>query len=229
MAIADWFIVKTDPGVDVHLEIGSPIDGTGSLRIAQDAIAAVTPVASAHLRLMAGPPQSQFLKGKVRTLIQPKQVTDGATSVTFQGIQGMMSQADVFTAGGKAYFAGRWGGVSPSWWIARADNGVTGAGSFTMLASGTTTNLPGIDDIRAMEFEWVYDPLEFNGVRLTLSAAPDDDFGNLVQIYQIVDTSASHLDSTVGEGLFLSALHTATGPVVETFYDKTTIFELVPV
>jgi hypothetical protein len=229
MAIADWFIVKSDAAMDVNLEIGSPIDGTGSLRISQDAIAATEPVASAHLRLMAGPPQSQFLKGKVRTLIQPKQFTDGATSVSFMGILGMMSQADVFAAGGQGYFAGRWGGATPSWWIARVDNGVTGTGSFTVLASGTTTNLPGVDDIRAIEFEWVYDPLEFNGTRLTFSAAPDDDFGNLVQIYQVVDTGASALDSSVGEGLFFSALHSVAGPVVETFYDKTTIFELVPV
>jgi len=229
MAIADWFIVKSDASMDVHLEIGSPIDGTGSLRISQEDIAATVGVSNAHLRLMAGPPQSQFLKGKVRTLIQPKQFTDAATSVTFQGIVGMMSQADVFAAGGQGYFAGRWGGASPSWWIARVDNGVSGSGSFTMLASGNTTSLPGVDDVRAIEFEWVYDPLEFNGTRLTFSVAPDDDFGNLVQIYQIVDTDPTSLDSTVGEGLFFSALHSVAGPVVETFYDKTTIFELVPV
>ena len=229
MAIADWFIVKSDGAMDVNLEIGSPIDGTGSLRISQDAIAATEPVANAHLRLMAGPPQSQFLKGKVRTLIQPKQFTDGATSVTFMGILGMMSQADVFAAGGKGYFAGRWGAATPDWRIMRVDNGVTGMSDFTNLASGTTTNVPGVDDIRAIEFEWVYDALEFNGVRLTLSVSPDEDFGNLVQVYQIVDTGASALDSTVGEGLFFSALHSVAGPVVETFYDKTTIFELVPV
>jgi hypothetical protein len=229
MAIADWFIVKDDPGIDVNLEIGSPIDGTGSLNITQTSIAATVPVANAHLRLMAGSPQSQFLKGKVRTLIQPKQFTDGATSVSFNGILGMMSQADVFAAGGKAYFAGRWGGATPTWWVTRVDSGVTGTSSHTMLASGSATNLPGVDDIRAIEFEWVYDALEFNGVRLTFSASPDDDFGNLVQIYQFVDSSANHLTTTVGEGLFGSALHSVAGPVVQTFYDNTTIFELVPV
>lgn len=229
MAIADWFIAKSDAGMDVHLEIGVPIDGTGSLRIAQDAIAATVGVANAHLRLMAGPPASQYLKGKVRTLMQPKQFTDSATSVSFFGVHGMQNQANIFDVGGKAYFAGRWGGTSPSWWIARVDNGITGAGDFVPLMTGNTTNLPGIDDVRAIEFEWVYDPLEFNGVRLTFSVAPDDNFSNLAQVYQVVDSSANALDSTVGEGVFFSALHSAAGPVVEVLYDKTTIFELVPV
>lgn len=229
MAIADWFIVKSNAGIDANLEISSPIDGTGSLHITQSSIAASVAVANSHLRLMAGPPQSQFTKGKVRTLIQPKQFTDGATSVSFVGILGMMSQADVFASGGKAYFAGRWGAASPDWRITRVDNGVSGVSSHTSLASSITTNIPGVDDVRAIEFEWVYDELEFNGVRLTFSVSPDDDFGNLTQVYQVVDTSANHLTSTVGEGLFFSALHSATGPVVETLYDKTTIFELVPV
>lgn len=229
MAIADWFIVKSDAAMDVSLETTSPIDSTSSLRISQEDIATTTPVVNAHLRLVAGSPQSQFLKGKVRTLIEPKQLTDDDTSVTFQGIIGMMSQSNVFSAGGKAYFAGRWGASSPDWRIARVDNGVIDTDSFTVLASGIDSNIPDVDDIRAIEFEWVYDASEFNGVRLTFSAAPDSDFGNLVKVYQIVDTIPDSLDSTVGEGLFFSALHSTTGPVVKTLYDKTTIFELVPI
>lgn len=228
MAIADWNIEKSDIGMTVNLEIGAPIDGTGSLNISQASIAASVPVATAHLRVIAGPPNSQFLKGRINTLVKPLQFTDSATTPTFFGIHAMMNQAQVFAVGGKCYMAGRWGGATPSWRISRVDNGITGVGSFTHLAQGTTTNMPGIGDVRAMQFEWIYDPLEFAGVRLTLKAAPDSNFNNMVTIYQVVDTSVNSLSTTVGEGLFMSALHAVTGPTVQVLYDKTANFELVP-
>ena len=228
MAIADWIIEKSDPAMTANLEIGSPIDGTGSLHLSQTAIAATVGVSTEHLRVLAGPPQSQFIKGKIRTLIKPINFTDAATSASFFGIHSMMNQAQVFALNGKAYCAGRWGGVSPSWRISRVDNAITGTASFTTLATGSILNLPAIGDVRAIEFEWIFDPLEFNGVRLTFSAAPDDNFNNLGVIYQVVDTSANHLTTTVGEGLFMAALHSVPGPVLEVLYDKTANFELVP-
>ncbi len=228
MSIADWIIEKSNGAMGVNLEIGSPISGTGSLRMTQETIAPTVGVATAHLRVLAGPPNSQFLKGKIRTVLQPIQFTDSATSVSFFGIQAMMDQAQVFAVGGKGYFAGRWGGTSPSWRISRVDNGITGTSSFTTISTGSVLNLPGLDDIVAVEFEWIYDPLEFNGVRLTFKAAPDDNFANLVTIYQAVDTSPNQVTTTVGEGLFISALHTVTGPVLEVLFDNTANFELVP-
>jgi hypothetical protein len=229
MAIADWFIAKSDAGMDVHLEIGGPIDGTGSLRITQEAISASTAVATAHLRPVAGSPQSQFTKGKIRTLIKPVSFADTGTTVSFAGIIAMMNQANVFDPGGAAYVAGRWGGASPSWFISKvAGSGITGGGSFVHLATGNIAGLPGIGDVRAIEFEWIVDPLEFNGVRLTFKASPDSSFTNLAPIYQVVDTSA-FLSSTVGEGLFMSSLHSApVGQDDEFLYDNTTIFELIP-
>ena len=227
MAIADWFISKNDPGVATALEIGAPIDGTGSLRMADAGSPAI--VNNSHVRLMAGPPSSQFLKGKVRTLMQPLDFTDAASSVSFFGCIGMMSQADVWAAGGQGYFAGRWGGASPSWWIARVDNGITMASDFTMLASGDTTNLPSVGTVVPIEFEWIYDPLEFNGVRLIFRVGTLTDFSDLADIYTVIDSSPTALNSTIGEGLFMSDVRTALGPDVEVLFDKTTNFELVPV
>ena len=229
MALANWLITKSNPGIDVQVDTAIPLHGTGSLRISQDNIAATTAVANAHLRPLAGPPQSQFVKGKVRTLIQPKMFTDNATSISFMGILGMMSQANVFATGGKGYFAGRWGGVSPSWWIARVDHGVTSAADFFSLRTGNTTHLPSFNDVRAIEFEWIYDSLEFGGVRLTFSVSANADFSNLTQIYQVIDNSASSLTTSSGEGVFFSALHTTAGPIVDVLYDRTTIFELVEI
>ena len=228
MAIADWIIEKSDPAMTANLEIGAPIDGTGSLHLSQLAIAPTVGVSTAHLRVLAGPPQSQFLKGKIRTLIKPINFTDTATSSSFFGIHAMMNQGQVFAAGGKAYFAGRWGGMTPSWRMSRVDNGINGTISFTHLSQGSVLNLPGLNDIRAIEFEWIFDPLEFSGVRLTLSVAPDSNFNNLATIYQVVDTTPNHLTTSVGEGLFLSALHSTPGAVLEVLYDKTANFELVP-
>ena len=102
MAIADWNIEKSDIGMTVNLEIGAPIDGTGSLNISQASIAASVPVATAHLRVIAGPPNSQFLKGRINTLVKPLQFTDSATTPTFFGIHAMMNQAQVFAVGGNA-------------------------------------------------------------------------------------------------------------------------------
>ena len=230
MSIADWIISKSNAGITANLEIGAPIDGTGSLYLSQSGIAGSVGVATVHLKVLAGPPQSEFLKGRIQTLIKPTQFTDGATSVSFFGIFAMMSQSTLYTAGAQAYFAGRWGGTSPSWRISKILNGITtGTTDFTHLAQGTIANMPAVNDVRAMQFEWICDPLEFNGVRLTLSASPDDDFDNLTTIYQVVDTSPTFLTTTVGEGLFMSALHSTPGPVVTVLYDRTANFELVAV
>jgi hypothetical protein len=48
-------------------------------------------------------------------------------------------------------------------------------------------------------------------------------------MYQVVDTSENSLTTTVGEGLFMAALHDVTGPVVTVLFDKTTNYELLPV
>lgn len=228
MAIADWNIQASDEGASVHLEIDDPIDGTGSLRLSQEDIADDVGVVTIHLRPIAGSPQSEFLRGKIRTLIKPLAFQDDDHTVSFFGIIAMMSQAQVYDTGGAAYFAGRWGGDAPFWAISRVNAGIDGPESFTHLAQGTVLNLPGLDDVCAMELEWLYDPLEFNGVRLTLKAASDDSFSNMVPIYQVVDSSGNSLDSTIGEGLFLCALHDNTGPAVTVLYDKTGNFELVP-
>lgn len=226
MAIADWFISKSQASIAVHLEIGAPIDGTGSLRMANDGLNAED---VSHVRLMAPNPASQFLKGKVRTLLQPIAFTDAAGSESFMGCIGMMNQANAWDTSGVAYYAGRWGGLTPSWWIARGAGPLNTAADFTMLASGDVTNLPGLGVVKAMEFEWVYDPLEFNGVRLILRVGAMSDFSDLAQIYSVVDTGPSSLTTTVGEGLFTASVPASAGPVVECLYDKTTVFELVPV
>lgn len=229
MAISDWIIEKSTANLHVNLEITTPIDGTGSLRISNEAIKDDTTVATGHLRVLAGSPQSQFLKGKIRTLLKPVAFTDGATSVSFFGIMCMMNQGQVFddSPAGAAYFAGRWGGTTPSWRVSRAVAGITGTSSFTHLAQGTTTHLPGLGDTIATELEWIYNPLEFGGVRLTFKVSSDDNFSNLATVYQVIDNSVSVLTTTVGEGLFLCTLHTATGPEVTALFDKTSLYELV--
>ncbi len=227
MAISDWIITKSDGDMSVHLEIDTPIDGTGSLRMSQEDIADTVGVATAYVRPIAGPPQSQFLKGRIRTLVKIVDVTDSATSVSFFGILGMITENESDHLE-QAYCAGRWGGTTPSWCISRVDTGITDVSSFAHISQGNTLYLPEVDDVVAIEFEWIYDPLEFHGVRLTFKAAPDDNFSNLITIYQIVDASEDVLTSTVGEGLFMSALHSTPGPIVTLLYDKTANFELVP-
>jgi hypothetical protein len=226
VAIADWVISKSNDDLSISLEIDAPISGTGSLRLSNENIASTVGVAMVHLRPVAGNPQSQFVKGRIRTLIKPVAFTDTDNTRSFFGILSMMNQENVWDIGGKAYFAGRWGGDTPMWVISRMDSGLA-AESFTHLAQGTVVNIPGLDDVRATEFEWIYDPLEFSGVRLTLKASADDKFTNMVTIYQVVDTTGNHLNSTVGEGLFLAPLHESVGPEVTVLFDNTSNYELV--
>lgn len=231
MAISDWIVTKSNPDMSVTLEIDAPIYGTGSLRISQEDIANTVGVAFAYLRPIAGPPQSQFLKGKIRTLMKPLEFTDTdslATYVSFFGVMAMIGE-DGNEELTHAYCAGRWGGENPSWHINRLDTGITNASSFTPLSYGSIVNLPGINDIVAIEFEWIYDPLEFDGVRLTLKAAADDNFTNLETIYQIIDTTGDVITDTIGEGLFMAALHDTAEHVVTVLYDRTINFELVSI
>jgi hypothetical protein len=227
MLQTDWIVEKSNPSIITDIETVSPISGLGSLRISQSPIAATVGISHTYLRVNAGPPQSKFLKGKIRTLIQPTQFTDTATSESFFGIYSMTNSTRPFETGGKTYCAGRLGGISPSWVIARVNNGYASVGDFTILSQGSVVNLPAINDIRSLEFEWIYDPILFQGVRLTLRASTTTNFSNMVIISQVIDT-VGFLSSTMGEGLFLSTLHTTPGPIVSALFDRTLHFELVP-
>jgi hypothetical protein len=228
MSLGNWIKSRSVSGMEISTvsNLTKVIDGEGSLRITQSAIAETTALVTGHVSPVFEAP---FTKGKIRTLMKLPNVTDDDTHMTFVGCMSMMNQVNTWDNGGNAYFAGRWGKASPEWRIGRVNNGVVSSSSFEILASGNATLVPEENELRAVEFEWVYDETLFSGIRLRLKVGSNTDFSGLTTIYTIFDPSPVALSTSVGEGVFLCTLHDIPGPVVEVIYDKTTIFELLQI
>lgn len=203
MAIANWEINKSNDLVDVSLEIDKPI-GAGSLHIK------TISNSLASLRI-ADPTNRAYSKGRVSTLLKPIRLNEDNTSQSFIGVCGMVSRLEIQFSG-SCYAAGI---LNDQWVILKIKNK-----NVSVLAH-SKKHLPQINKIQAMEFEWIYDPLELNGVRVVLRVSEDEFLTNLETICTYIDKE-SPLRESKGEGLLVCGSS-------EALFAKTSIWELVPV
>lgn len=220
----DWEVLKSDAGLVVGLQSANPLVGSYSLEIHNDAIKSTVATSAATVRRVTSP--AAFTSGRIRTLIRALDAAPAGTAEGLFGILCMMNGTDVISAGGKCYAAGYHNTGTPQWRLVRFDNGIGDTSTATNLETGDTTNTPAEDETHAIELEWNLDEDEFSGVNLIMRVGAEEDFSDLTEIYNHVDSTASHLAISSGEGLIFID-YEGGGDLKRVYYDKSRGFQLI--
>jgi hypothetical protein len=204
MSLSDWEVYKSSGSLGVAIDTATPLVGSGSLQM-------VLSLSTGRCNLRLSSAHSRgFLKGKVRTLLQP----NSAGTTLKMGLYCMASQADITTDG--SFYRLMWynGAV-------RLDKPTSGIDHSPTELTSSAYSLSAGQTI-ALELEWAYDLAEWGGTRLVGRVGSATDFSDLAEVIAYTDTSTP-LSTSVGEGLFsytTSGAKTVLG-------DETTIFELL--
>ena len=184
MPFGDFDVNKLDGDGFALIDTVSPINGAGSLRLAGS-----MDTNPETMSITLNSSQSRgYNAGRIQTLFRRE--SPAASGLTRgSGLLFVCSSATPWLVGQSCYFAGlsQAGAGNMEWRIFKFTNG------FTVLSDGvelgnSTTNVPAITQTRAIEVEW-NDAPEFGGTRIIFRAAPDNVFGNMVDVITFTDTT----------------------------------------
>ena len=213
MAYTDWVFNRSTTDIIPSLDIFSPIADTASLKI-------LHPTGSdLHLSAYNTTYTRGVIKGKIRTLLQPVDLTGAGTFSI--GMYFMGSDDDVINTGDcyGAFYLADAGGASTRFAIRKFTGGFS---SSSNLYLGASVGLVSEGTITAMEVEW--DATSGTEVDITLrQIIGDTDFGNMITETSLTDSSSPFL-TTVSEGL---ASFNEPSSSTEWNLDNTSIFTIL--
>lgn len=195
MPFTDWDVYQSDPGLDVRLDLLSPLAGIGSLYVARSGVAGTDHAVNLALGAAAG--VGPFTRGVLRALFR---VTTAATASPHAlGLFCQASQRDLTGGVGACYAAlllttGTSGQVD-SFGLYQFGSGL--AEPTTPLAAETGLGIPA-GTVVALELEW--ETIEGAGVLLSGRRGSAANFSDLVQRWQTMETSGA-LTTSLAEGL----------------------------
>ena len=213
MAYTDWVFNKSTTDIIASIDIFTPVVDTGSLNVFH-------PTGSdLYLSTYNTTYTRGVIKGKIRTLIQPVDLTGPSTYSA--GIYFMGSDDDVINTGDcyGAFYVADAGGSSTRFSIVKFTGGFSGAFN---LYLGASVGLVAEGTITAMEVEW--DASSGTEVDITLRRViGSTDFGAMITETSLTDSSSPFVTS-VSEGL---TTHNDASSSVEWNFDNTTIFSIL--
>lgn len=218
MALSDWqqnFLAFPGNMIIVY-EVLTPLVGTGSAKFSY------TNTSVGHIDLSAKvgaiPGETYALShGRIRTLVKPHFNAGNF----FQGIYFMASQSYIASSTG-AYYAVNVNGAALNFQVRKqTSGGMSGFNTSSTLGSGGAWVA---GNTYGLEVEWHQDIPNLNGVFITVKVGSALNFSDLTTIITLLDTSTP-LSTTLGEGLFVSNLASASG---STLFDDTRLTRLIP-
>jgi hypothetical protein len=232
MAFADWEFFKRNGAESVVIDLGSPINGAGSLQMTGVGDGSSTGAATIHLTNATDSGRGRT-QARMETIFQRNQPTAGGFAHG-AGFYFMPSSVTPWTSGQSMYFAGMSNSTSATRWaVIKFTNGfgpgVWEASAGATVLSTSTTNLTADGADTAIQVDW-NDAPEFGGVKIVLRAAPsgDTDFGNVVDVIDFTDTSTPLTNSGISEGLLIVDVNGLAGVnQVKPRFDDTSIYSLV--
>lgn len=219
MTLANWTVTKSYAGTGVAIE-------GNRLRIDNYGVTAET------VQVVTLVPSSEFSPGHIQGRIRTKmEVTEHVLDSNYEGCYGiicMMDVADVttFPTGNCYVFGFAVVGAAPYWRLTKYVTGISINGSPDHVGTGDTTLTPALNTDYALEVTWAYDAL-IGGTNLVCKVGlAENNFGDLVTVYDYTDSSSPHL-TTVGEGLFWADLKKFLGgDLKRVYYNDTSIVPL---
>ena len=236
MPIPEWEI-NTDllSAISWTLDIATPINGDGSLLVQYTNSVAVGTL-NAIPTLLSGYPEG-FTTAKLRTSFEIKAFPGSIpTSVTYFGIVGMQGTRNITgtDAVGRTFYAlavriEEGLGVQQLQIIRVSDVGLRGLqnlASGTVIASITYPVVLSVGSIGTLEFQWVVDIPNLNGVYMVARTGSNPNYSDLTDRISILDFT-SPLTSTVGEGLFCYLKNSVGSDTKQITFDDTTLYSLI--
>jgi hypothetical protein len=220
MVFADWeFFSDFTPNIEA-LDTSNFIDGASSLRVFDPAGPGPE---GWHAQVVTGglPYTRGLTYGKVRTLLKFLQATGGQVDGIRAGIFCMSSTSDISSTG-SAYFMSIYPDTVDNVHMWKLTSGLDqhptlGATQQLFEASKSLT----IGTTVAVELEWRADSVQIGGTRLIGRVGNSITYGDLTEVFDIVDGSAFF--STTAEGLAVSRNSTPSA-LIDIIFDNTTIF-----
>ena len=221
MAISDW-TSQVQGNYLFLLETISPIAGTGSLRLERNSGTGSEGAIIYPTNLTTG-----LTKGRLQTIVHLEEMTEDNALSQHIGMFFMISSLTNPLTSVSMY----------SFMIGVNDLGAVSLNLGKSIGSGVNgLNVTALDTVAipavpvgndiALQVDWVYDAIQFAGVKITANWKQGSDFTSLMNAFELID-NISPLTTSVAEGL--GGLSN-TGPndwVM--FFDDTSLFDLVPV
>jgi len=221
VAISDW-TSQVQGNYVFLLETISPIAGTGSLRLERNSGTGSEGAIIYPTSLTTG-----LTKGRLQTVLHLEEMTEDNAVNQYVGMFFMInSLSNPLTSSSMYSFmvgVNDLGAVSLN--LGKSVGGGVAGLNVTSLDTSAIPAVPVGNDL-ALQVDWVYDAIQFAGVKITANWKQGDDFTSLINAFDLVD-NISPLTTSVAEGL--GGLSN-TGPndwVM--FFDDTSLFDLVPV
>lgn len=235
MPIPEWEI-NTDLGAAISwtLDLATPINGDGSLLVQYTNSVAVGTL-NAIPTVLSGYPEA-FATAKLRTSFKIREF-DGSnpiTTTTF-GICSMQGTRNI-TGGdavNKTFYAlgvgitEGFGGQQLS--IIKVSTvgfrGLQNIYSGTVIAAIAYPDVLSVGFIGTLEFQWVVDIPNLNGVYMIARTGLNPNYSDLTDRISVIDFT-SPLITTVGEGLFCSLRNSVSTDTKQIDFDDTTLYQL---
>jgi hypothetical protein len=215
MALSDWTVYKSQPGLGVSIEVASPIVDIGSLRVGNAGEGSVLNLTNLASTLYApGLP-----KGKMRSIFK----IDSANR-THVGFSYMQSTGDITPNTGNWYMATAQADAGQRRFRVERVNGGFGVGAVDVVLYAGSHPQWSFSTVFTMQIEWVIDIPGLGGVLHTLSTGTATDFSDLSVIYSAVESSG-YLTSTFGEGPMALKWDTF-GDTYSALYDNTSVYSI---
>ena len=216
MALADWTLYQSQPGLTAEITTTTPILDAGSLRLVN--IGEASSVNLQNFTSLLYTPG--LLEGRMRQILR----IDSAGK-TRAGFAFMQSAADISTTDDKDYYQvvahADATAATRTIRIDRIDGGSVNTTNLFETSSPAWT----VGSVFTIEVDWQASVTEIGGTRITVRTGTATDFSDLSEIADLTDPSPDAHTTTLGEGPYILKFDT-TGETYEVRYDNTSVFQL---
>lgn len=221
MAISDW-TSQVKGNYTFLLETIFPISGTGSLRLERNSGTGSEGAVVYPTNLTTG-----LTKGRLQTILRIAEMNEDNSSQQYIGMFFMISDITNPLNSSSLY----------SFMVGVTDIGIISMNLGKSVGSGINgLNPTALDTLAipaipvgnniALQVDWVYDAIQFSGIKITANWKQGNDFNDLIKVFECVDT-INPLTISDSEGLGSLSNSGPNDWVV--LFDDTSLFDLVPI